>query len=105
VILIGHQLSGRWHLGDPVPPAYLAGEAARVNRVLAAQAGAVGIGWGLLRAAFKAGAGFGAAAVTGAAAIGTAVALDPFVLAGVREQKTGLIGWASLGGWYEEPSA
>ncbi len=64
-ILIGHQLPGHWRPGDPVPPAYLPGETATVNRVLAAQAGAVGVGLGLLRAAFKAGAVIGTTAAAG----------------------------------------
>jgi hypothetical protein len=102
VILIGHELQGRWRPGDPVPAAYLPGESARVNRVLAAQAGAVEVGMGLLRAAFKMGAGVGAAAFAGVGAIGTAIALDPFVLAGVNHN--GLVGWVALGGWDEEPS-
>lgn len=100
VILIGHQLRGRWRPGDPVPPAYLAGEAARVNRVLAAQAGAVEVGVGLLRAALKMGAGIGAAAFAGAVALGSGPLLDPFVLAGVKHG--GLVGWVPLGGWDEE---
>ena len=29
---------------------------------------------------------------------------DPFILGGVRESESGLIGWAVLGGWDEEPA-
>lgn len=108
VILIGHELPGHWRQGDPVPAAYLPGEASTASRVLAAQAGAVEVGLGLLRAAAKAGAGIGKATVGAAAfagaAIGSVAVLDPFVLGGVREPKSGLIGWTVLGGWDEEPA-
>lgn len=108
VILIGHQLPDHWRQGDPVPAAYLPGEVSTANRVLAAQAGAVEVGLGLLRAAAKVGAGVGAATVGSAAFAGVGIAslalLDPFILGGVREPKSGLIGWAVLGGWDEEPA-
>jgi hypothetical protein len=41
VVVVGHELPGHWRPGDPVPPAYLPGEASTASRVLAAQAGAV----------------------------------------------------------------
>ena len=107
-ILIGHQLPGHWRQGDPVPAAYLPGESSTASRVLAAQAGAVEVGLGLLRAAAKVGIGAAAVGVSAAtfagAAIGSLALLDPFVLGGVREPKTGLIGWVPLGGWDEEPA-
>src|SRR3954451_13290463 len=100
-ILIGHQLPGHWRQGDPVPAGYLPGESSTASRVLAAQAGAVEVGLGLLRAAAKAGTVIGPATVGAAnfaaAAIGSLVLLDPFILGGVRESESGLIGWAVLG--------
>jgi hypothetical protein len=108
VILIGHQLRGHWRQGDPAPAAYLPGEASTASRVLAAQAGAVEVGRGLLRAAAKVGAGVGAATVGAATFAGVGIAslalLDPFILGGVREPQSGLIGWTVLGGWDEEPA-
>jgi hypothetical protein len=113
VILIGHQLPGHWRPGDPVPAAYLPGESSTASRVLAAQAGAVEVGLGLLRAAAKVGTGIGVAAIGAAtvgaatfagAGIGALALLDPFVVAGVREPQNGLIGWVPLGGWHEEPA-
>ncbi|HXF31573.1 MAG TPA: hypothetical protein VN522_08625 [Solirubrobacterales bacterium] len=105
VILVGHQLPGRWQPGDPVPPAYLPGEAATVNRVLAAQSSAVAFGLGLVQAAAGIGGGLGQAAAGGVARLGeTVAALDPVILGGTREPETGLIGWVFLGGWDEQPS-
>jgi hypothetical protein len=105
-VLIGHQLPGHWQPGDPVPLAYLAGEATTVSRVLAIQAGAVGVGLEVLRAAVKVGAGIGlaigAVGLAGGAALGATVLVDPFILVGVHERESGLIGWVFLGGWDEE---
>jgi hypothetical protein len=105
VILVGHQQPGRWRPGDPVPPAYFAGEPTTVNRVLSAQAWAVESGLRLLRAALKAGAEISAGTAAGAAALGAAVLLDPVVAAGVREPRSGLIGWVPLGSWFDEQPA
>lgn len=105
VILVGHQLPGRWQPGDPVPPAYLPGETSTVNRVLAAQSSAVAFGLGLVQAAAGIGVGLGQAAAAGVARLGeSAAALDPFILGGTREPQTDLIGWVFLGGWDEQPA-
>ena len=105
VILVGHQLPDRWQPGDPVPAAYLPSEVATVDRLLATQAAAVGVGFDFLRALAGIGVGLGAATAAGVGRAADAVAaLDPFVLAGVREPKTGLIGWVFLGGWDEQPA-
>jgi len=103
-ILVGHQLPGRWQPGDPVPAAYLPAEVATVDRLLATQAAAVSAGVDFLRTLAGIGAGLGAATVAGVGQLAdAAVLLDPFVLGGITEPKTGLVGWVFLGGWDERP--
>lgn len=114
VILVGHELPGRWRPGDPVPAAYLPGETSTIGNVLAAQAAAVELGRGLLRGVAKIGIGIGvgvgAGLATAAVGIGSMsslgdgdfVMIDPFVLAGVRDPQTGLVGWVLLGAWDEQ---
>jgi hypothetical protein len=105
LILVGHQLPGRWQPGDPVPAAYLPGETSAVNRVLAAQTAALGFGLGLIQAAAGIGVGLVGAAAGGMGnLVDAAAALDPFVLAGIRDPQTGLVGLVYLGGWDEQPS-
>lgn len=104
VILVGHQLPGRWQPGDPVSAAYLPAEVATVDRLLATQAAAVNAGVDFLRTLAGIGAGLGAATVAGVGQLAdAAVLLDPFVLGGINEPKTGLVGWVFLGGWDERP--
>jgi len=103
-ILVGHQLPGRWQPGDPVSAAYLPAEVATVDRLLATQAAAVNAGMDFLRTLAGIGAGLGAATVAGVGQLAdAAVLLDPFVLGGINEPKTGLVGWVFLGGWDERP--
>lgn len=106
VVLIGHELAGRWTLGDPVPEAYAPGAQAASSRVVAAQQATFALGRELLRmaagAAGQAARGIGAVAGDGAAALAAVAAVDPLVLGGVRDPETGLIAWIELGAWYEE---
>jgi hypothetical protein len=98
VILVGHELRSRWRPGDPVPAAYLPGESSTVGRVLGVQAGTIEAGRRLLRAVAGIGVGMGTAAAVGLAKLAL---VDPFVLAGVRDPQTGLVGWVLLGAWDE----
>jgi hypothetical protein len=105
VILVGHQLPDRWQPGDPVPAAYLPAEVATVDRLLATQATAAGIGFDFLRTLAGIGVGLGAVTAAGIGrAVDAAVSLDPFLLGGIHDPKTGLIGWVFLGGWDERPA-
>lgn len=99
VILVGHELRSRWKPGDPVPPAFLPGESSTVGRVLDVQAATIEAARGLLRAMRRIGIGLGAAAAVGLANLAF---VDPFVLGGVRDPQTGLIGWVPLGAWDEQ---
>jgi hypothetical protein len=108
VILIVHQLNGRWRQGDPVPAAFLPGETSTTNRTLAVQAMTIEAGRALLRAVGRVttgiALGLGAAAAVGAGSLASVALVDPFILGGVRDPQTGLIGWVYLGGWDEEPA-
>jgi hypothetical protein len=96
VVLVGHEIPGRWYPGDPVPKAYEAGSPAAVDRVVATQRAVFDVASGLLRAAAR-GAGVATAGVLQAM-----VSVDPLVLGGLRDPHSGQIAWVYLSGWYED---
>lgn len=103
VILIGHELPGRWYPGDPVPEAYELGAKAAHQRTVTAQRTAFELAAVLLQAVVGSAAlavrGVGMATAGAAAALST---LDPLVLGGLADPATGQIAWVYLGGWDEE---
>ena len=109
LVLILHELGGHWNLGDPVPEAYATGSQAAADRPVAVQQATFEFGRELLRAvagaAGQAARGIGAATAGSAAALAEVVAVDPVILGGLRDPKTGLIAWVQLGAWHEESAA
>ncbi|MGN6588661.1 MAG: hypothetical protein ACTHKT_14505 [Solirubrobacterales bacterium] len=101
VIRIGHQLPGHWEPGDPVPPAYLPDEQAAIRRILNMQSIALEVARGLFGAVAGLGASIGSGASVGAAGLGALMLLDPLVLGGVIDRRSGLVAWTILGAWDE----
>jgi hypothetical protein len=107
IVVVGHEMPGRWSPGDPLPEADRKRESSAQTAATAAAAcarsdaarqvsrGAIKVGWTLAQAGAALAIGVGSLL----AELAVSVALDPIVLAGVRVPDSDLVIWVEVARW------